>query len=471
MKVCIIAEGSYPYITGGVSSWVHSLIQSMPEHDFVIYAIAAQERSKGKYKYKVPANVVHIQEVFLDAYLREQGQWGTNYKTNEEQQKSFINLLGGEDLVDWPEVFAILRNKKFRSAIDFLMSKDYFDLLEQLCLKYYPQVPFTEMFWTVRSMVLPLFQIIRQPVPEADIYHAVSTGYAGIIGSLGKQLYHKPLIITEHGIYSREREEEIIKAVWVKGYFKDVWIHYFYTLSKCAYQYADKVVTLFHRNKEIQLELGCAAEKIEIVPNGVKLELFADIPLKSPDDKEVLIGAFVRVVPIKDIKTLIHSFALVKEEIPEAKLYIMGPNEEDEEYYEECVQLVKALHLEDVCFTGEIQVREYIGKMDVLVLTSISEGQPLVILEGMAAAKPFVTTDVGSCKELLLGGPDDELGEAGIVVSVMHYEQIAKAIIQLCRNEKRRIQMGEIGKRRASNGYTHKQFIDAYRSIYQACGV
>ena len=164
---------------------------------------------------------------------------------------------------------------------------------------------------------------------------------------------------------------------------------------------------------------------------------------------------------------MLHSFAVVKEEVPGAKLYIMGPYSEDQAYYEECLQTVEILKLEDVYFTGEVQVREHIGRMDILMLTSISEGQPLVVLEGMAAGKPFVTTDVGSCKELLLGREDD-FGEAGIVVPVMHYEQIGQAVIDLCRDEPRRLAMGDAGRRRVGSNYRHEQFIQAYRQIYDA---
>ena len=43
MKICLIAEGCYPYVAGGVSSWVQMLIEGMPEHRFVIYTIGANE--------------------------------------------------------------------------------------------------------------------------------------------------------------------------------------------------------------------------------------------------------------------------------------------------------------------------------------------------------------------------------------------------------------------------------------------
>lgn len=425
MKICIVAEGSYPYITGGVSSWIHLLANKMPEHEFVIYTIAAQKRMQGQFKYELPTNVVEVKEAFLDTYLEDEGKWGRRFSLDEEQKQNLKALLGQTGELQWESFFQMLRNLRIQNTSDFILSKDFFDVLEELCTERYPSVPFTEMFWTVRSMILPLLIIIREEIPQADLYHSVSTGYAGIVGALAKVVTGKPFLLTEHGIYSREREEEIIKAQWVKGYFKDLWIQYFYRLSSCAYEISDCVTTLFHRNKEIEIELGCEATKIDIIPNGVNIDDYRNLP-QAEDDGKIRIGAIVRVVPIKDIKTLIQSFVLIKQEVPNSILYIMGPQDENEDYYHECLQLVDSLQVQDVIFTGTVNIKEYVGKMDLLMLTSISEGQPLAMLEGMAAGKPFVSTNVGSCRELL-DGLDDGIGKAGFVVPVMHYEQLAQA--------------------------------------------
>lgn len=468
MKICMIAEGSYPYVTGGVSSWMHSLITQMPEHEFIIYAIGAQSKQKGKFKYQLPRNVVEVKEVFLDAYIDEPGEWGHRFRLTPGQTEDLKSLLGGEGNVNWSSIFDLLRTEKFRVAADFLSSKDYFDILEDLCRSKYSLVPFTEMFWTVRSMILPLFMTIRNDVPKADLYHSVSTGYAGVVGALAKHLHGSPLILTEHGIYSREREEEIIKADWVKGYFKDLWIRYFYTLSGCIYNTADQIITLFNRNKEIQIELGCDISKISIIPNGVNVTDYVDLPQASDQDK-IRIGAIVRLVPIKDIKTMLQSFALVKREIANAELTIMGPTEEDPEYYQECLQMVESLQLQNVIFTGPVHVKDYLGQMDLLVLSSISEGQPLAVLEGMACGKPYVTTNVGSCKELLLG-VDDGIGPAGFVTPVMNYEPMAQNMIKLCKSRSLREEMGRNAIERVSRYYKHQDFITNYRRLYALLG-
>ncbi|CAH1218024.1 hypothetical protein PAECIP111893_04348 [Paenibacillus plantiphilus] len=467
MKICIVAEGSYPYVTGGVSSWIHSLITSMPQHQFIIYAIGAEERNRGNFKYTMLDNVVEVKESFLDVYLREEDCWGRSFHLSAQERQALQLLIAGDPGTDWQKLFQLLRDQRWKTPTEFLMSHDYFDVLSELCRERYEQLPFREMFWTVRSMLLPLMQLLREPIPEADIYHAVSTGYAGVIASFGKERYGKPMLLTEHGIYSREREEEIIKADWVKGYFKDIWIQFFYGLSHCAYNCADEVITLFKRNQEIEIELGCPADKITIIPNGVRVSDYEGLPAKGPDDPEIHIGAIVRVVPIKDIKTMLACFALVKRELPQAVFTIMGPYDDDMEYYEECLELLKLLDAKDIHFTGSVNIKSYIGKMDVIVLTSISEGQPLAILEALAAGKPCVTTDVGSCRELL-HGRDDSFGPAGFVAPVMNEEELAAAIISLCRNDKLRMELGSNGKQRMSAEYTHDMFITRYDALYHS---
>jgi polysaccharide biosynthesis protein PelF len=466
MRICMVAEGSYPYITGGVSSWIHSLISSMPQHEFIIYAIGAEEKNRGKFKYKLPPNVVEVKESFLDVFLREEDVWGKSYRLTADERQSIQSLISG-DGTDWATLFKLLRDNRWGGSTEFLMSRDYFDALSELSRERYSQLPYRELFWTVRSMLLPLMQLLREPIPEADLYHTASTGYAGIIASFGKVLYGRKMLLTEHGIYSREREEEIIKADWVQGYFKDLWIQFFYGLSRCAYDYADQVVTLFGRNLEIAVELGCPEEKISIVPNGVRLADYTALPQKDEDDAALHIGAIVRVVPIKDINTMLGSFAIVKREIPEAVFTIMGPTDEDPEYYKECLELVELLGLQDVTFTGTVNIKEYLGKMDVIALTSISEGQPLSVLEAMAAGKPCVTTDVGSCRELLQGRGDG-IGPCGLVAPVMNEEEIAAALISLGRNTRQRQEMGRNGRLRIEQEYTHDSFISRYLSLYQS---
>ncbi len=74
MRICVILEGCYPYVTGGVSTWIHQYMKAMPQHEFVIWALGADASQKGKYKYELPDNVVEVHEVFLNDALKKAGK-------------------------------------------------------------------------------------------------------------------------------------------------------------------------------------------------------------------------------------------------------------------------------------------------------------------------------------------------------------------------------------------------------------
>lgn len=464
MRVCIFAEGSYPHILGGVSSWINNFIKAFPDTEFVIMAIGAESRNRGQFKYELPDNVVEVKEVFLDEIRRENSRRKISYDLTPKQKEALSGLIGGVS-ISWPTVFHLFGQKPFKQAADFFMSKEFFNIIQEVYRRDYPYTPFNEFIWTMRSMYLTLFHLLMQDIPEADLYHTVSTGYAGVLGAFAKHLTNRPLIVSEHGIYTREREEEIIKADWVKGYYKDMWIKYFYNFSSCAYESADRVTSLFSLNRELQIDIGCPPEKIEVIPNGVTPEAYAGLDQAKEEDC-LYIGAIVRVVPIKDIKTMLRAFSVVNDSGVKAKFYVMGPIDENRDYFEECVDMARYLKLDNLEFTGTIDIRKYIGKMDMLVLTSISEGQPFSIIEGMAAGKPYVATNVGDCRGLVMG-PEDHYGPAGFIEYVMDYEGIGNSIIRLCHDEALRTEMGQNGRRRVESRFRLDDVLESYRILYE----
>ena len=258
----------------------------------------------------------------------------------------------------------------------------------------------------------------------------------------------------------------MIKADWVAGIYKNIWIEQFKKMSALAYLRADKVTSLYEHARELQMDLGCPKEKTIITPNGINVERLSDLPGKKEEDMEyVNVGAVLRVTPIKDVKTMIQAFAFAKKKVANLKLWIMGPCDEDEEYAGECFELVETLQAEDIVFTGRIDVREYLGRMDFTILTSISEGQPLTILESYAAKKPVIATDVGNCRELIYG-EDDGYGQAGILTHIMNLDEISMAMVELALDQEKRKRFGENGYRRLMSRYKIQDMKKQYKEIY-----
>ncbi len=463
MRICLLLEGSYPYVRGGVSTWVDGFIRSTPEYEYILWTIAESEVKRGDFAYDLPSNVIKVHEHFLDSTLKMQGKTFRNSHLPRNVKEAVAQLIMGKD-PDW-----IILNDYFgknpQKAIQLFMSEDFLKILEDFALEQYPFVSFTDLFWTVRSMYLPILSLIGSEIPEADMYHSLSTGYAGVLGALSAIKHNKPYVLTEHGIYTREREEEILRADWVIPYFKELWISMFYMFSRFAYQTAHQVTSLFKRASLVQQEMGCALEKCTVVNNGIQVDSFSSIPPKA-ESEWIDIGAIVRIAPIKDIKTMIYTFSRLKQEIEKVRLYILG-NIDDEEYFQECKELVEYLEVEDVYFEGLVDVKEYLARFDFTLITSISEGQPFAAIESMAASRPLVATNVGSIKELLDGDERDDFGKAGLYAPPMHQTSLLSAMLHMCRNKELRHRMGTNGQKRIQKLYDHETMVENYQKVYE----
>jgi glycosyltransferase involved in cell wall biosynthesis len=148
---------------------------------------------------------------------------------------------------------------------------------------------------------------------------------------------------------------------------------------------------------------------------------------------------------------------------------VLGPTEEDPEYFRECEEMVEHLGLgETFSFVGRVNLREYLGRVDAIALTSISEAQPLVLLEAGASGIPSVATDVGSCRDIIEGRPDEDppLGPAGFVTPLANPLATAKRLAALLTDTELRARCGEAIRRRTELYYNKKTVDQLYRTLY-----
>jgi glycosyltransferase involved in cell wall biosynthesis len=356
-----------------------------------------------------------------------------------------------------------------------------FDLLRyDLYQRISPDAPFMDFFWHFRAMHIPLLRLLAAPCPRAAVYHAVATGYAGVVGAVASHRTGRPLVVTEHGIYARERELELSRASWIQDVDTDgtgrasrpsplrrIWSHYFHMLSRIAYRRAARLVTLSEVNRSKQLADGADRRKTEVVPNGVDPGAWRGAARPASGER-MRVGFVGRVVPIKDVITLIRACHLAREEV-DLEVWIVGPVDEDPAYAARCRAMVQSLGLEEhVRFLGPQRVAEIYPQLDLVLLTSLSEGQPLVILEAFAAGLPVVATDVGACRELVEGADDVDRhhGPSGIVTRVANPAETAAALVRLARHPELRAAMGRAAVARVSARYQLGQVVASYDSLY-----
>jgi glycosyltransferase involved in cell wall biosynthesis len=176
-----------------------------------------------------------------------------------------------------------------------------------------------------------------------------------------------------------------------------------------------------------------------------------------------------RIVPIKDVRTFILAAEILSKLVPDVEAIIIGPEDEDPHYAAECRALVRQGRLERVVtFEGRVpDIVGYYERADIFALTSISEAQPLALLEAGAAGLPAVTTDVGSCRDILgLTGDPEGRGPGGYVVPPGDPRAFAEAAAKLLLDRALRRRMGEAMRERVGRIYNQKRVRKLYADFY-----
>ena len=479
--VCIIVEGAYPFVPGGVSSWIDWLIKTQPDLTFCVVALLPRPAG-AKPRYVRPPNVTGFQVVYLQDFgarpvkrLRVPGETDALAIA-----LSRLTTVGGAD--ELSDASAKLASVRRTISLPVLFNSPVaWRLVERMYAIEMPFASFLHYFWGWRALLGGLFATLECPLPPARIYHTISTGYAGVLAARAALETGRPALLTEHGIYTNERRIELLMADWVadtvdKGHalddprfdLRDMWVRAFEAYARTCYEACAEVITLYGDNQRLQRVLGADPARLRVIANGIDLDRFAAIT-PAPEGSPHAIALIGRVVPIKDVKTYIRAARHLAARLPSLKAYIIGPTDEDEAYADECRQLVRDLKLEAVVeFTGAVNIVQYLPKVQVVVLTSLSESQPLVVLEAGASGIPFVATNVGSCREILEGRPDEipNLGAGGIITDVVDDAAIADAVERLLRDPSLRHAYGQNLKRRVSATYTSQQAAAAYSALY-----
>lgn len=480
--VCIIAEGSYPYYAGGVAQWVHELIGAQSELTFHVITLVPPHPNL-KFYYKFPKNVIHHSTYVVQELPEGASSSHLNAPFWEILHQTLKGLIESPSYEDFEPILKLFQQK--RELLGKRILCESMDTWE-LFLKIYHDVdrssPFKAYFATIYTLSRSLYSMLLPVLPRAKIYHALCTGYAGFILYRAKKELKVPCIITEQGIYTNERRIEIFMADWIavmgsldlalerkKKTLKDFWLNSFFSMARACYGSCDEIISTFDGNQTVQVAGGADPRKISTIVHGIHFSDYAD--LRKQRRSSVKSVAFVgRVVPIKDVKTFILACLLVKQEEPDVQLFIAGSTDEDPEYFIECLELAKNIGLSNhLQFLGHINFKEFLATIDLLVLTSISEAQPLVILEAGAAGIPSIATNVGGCAQLLYGADNEQpqLGSGGIVTDLKNPEATAQAILKMIRDPEFYRKCSETIAARIEKYYIFQDEQDNYKKIYQ----
>ncbi|MBA7659559.1 Alpha-monoglucosyldiacylglycerol synthase [subsurface metagenome] len=320
----------------------------------------------------------------------------------------------------------------------------YRNISNTLATKYRLSVP--------RGMSLA----IRRKINSFDIIHLHNfRTFQNILIHHYAKKYDIPYVLQAHGslttFFHKRWLKRIFDVIWGRRILKDV----------------SKVFALTPIEAEQYKNMGVSEHKIEIVPNGLDLSEFDNLPERGEfrtkyglDANQKIILFLGRIHRIKGLDLLIKVFSDLAKFLDDVKLVIAGP---DDGYLTSLKKLVADSEIsEKVLFTGPLygqeKLKAYVDA-DVYILPSFYETFPMTLLEAMACGTPVIVTD--RC-----GIADVINGQAGLVVPY-DKDQLRDALLHMLSDDQMRLRFGEKGKLLVREKFNWEKIAEQVEGVYR----
>ncbi|WP_406266692.1 GT4 family glycosyltransferase PelF [Streptomyces sp. NBC_00191] len=461
--VTMLTEGTYPHIHGGVSTWCDQLVRGMPEVDFHVVALTGTGREP--VTWELPPNVYRHTAFPLwgpvpgrrrPLHGRERRRFTDVY---ERFLLSVLDPSAGCDFGEGLDQLAeFARAGRLSSALrseSVLRSLIWIWTMPHLRIS--ASRPTVHDALTATDLLEHALRPLAARLPDDSIAHAVSAGLATLPALAAQRFEGVPFLLTEHGIYLRERylgyrveaQRAPVKALML-GFYRE--------LNTLGYRRADLITPCNQYNRRWEKRGGAPEDRIRTVYNGVDPHAF---PQAGPEPDVPTISWAGRIDPIKDLETLIRAYAIVRAELPETRLRLFGGVPAGGEAYRTRLEKLAAeLGVVDgIAWEGRVSdVARAYASGSVVLLSSISEGFPFSLIEAMSCGRATVSTDVGGVREAV--------GDTGLVVPPREPAVMAEATLGLLGDAGRRAELGRLARQRVVDRFTLRRSVDGFRRIY-----
>jgi glycosyltransferase involved in cell wall biosynthesis len=298
-------------------------------------------------------------------------------------------------------------------------------------------------------VTLRLAQFLRHE--QVDLLHAHQ--YAPFFYALASRLVFRrpPILFTEHG-----------RA------FPDYPRHKRIVANRLLLERRDRVVGVGQSVRQALIRNeGIPAERVAVIYNGVNLSTFANGSVDrravrhemGVDAGDWVVILVARLDPLKDLATAVRTLAQVVRRRPDARLVLVGEGPERGMVEDLVRQHDLTGHVRLLGLRSD--VARLLHAADVFLLTSVSEGIPVTVLEAMAAGLPVVSTQVGGVGEII------EDGRTGLLASAGDDQRLAQKILYLADQADLRRQIGCQGRERVRALFSEEQMHASYVRLYR----
>ncbi|MFF5977357.1 DUF3492 domain-containing protein [Streptomyces olindensis] len=507
MRIGLLTEGGYPYVSGDARLWCDRLVRGLAQHEFDVYALSRSQEQEDEGWVPLPPNVRRVRTAPL--WMAEDDDVVLGRRARRRFRECFGELAAvlcgasGGSSVGVSVGVSVSGGTSTREADRFanalyglaelardegglagaLRSESAVRTLERACrapgahrAAREARVPdllavATYVERALRPLSLDWYE--DNGLGAVDLCHAASGGTAVLPGLLARHFTGVPLLVTEYGVRLRTH---YLTAPDAPPAVRSLLAAFHGRLAAEAYARAEIVTAGNTHARRWQERCGADRGKLRTVYPGMDARPFADVG-ESPDcaDPDTLVWVG-RVEPAKDLVSLLHAFAEVRKRQPRTRLRIVGApaGVEGAAYLGHCRTLAAQLFPDEadgphaagdnpVSFE-EIGGPELPGAADayasgaVTVLSSVVEGFPLSLVEAMLCGRVTVSTDVGAVTEVI--------GGTGLVVPPRNPQALAEACVALLRDPERRARLGAAARARALELFTVEQNIEAFHGSY-----
>ncbi|MFI6336986.1 DUF3492 domain-containing protein [Streptomyces sp. NPDC050535] len=518
MRIGLLTEGGYPYVSGDARLWCDRLVRGLGQHEFDIYALSRSERQEDEGWIQLPPQVSRVRTAplwmaeddgavygrrarrrFAEAY----GELAAALCEGSEAAAVGTATSGSARAADGSGNAGAAEADRFGSALYELaeLARDEGGLIGALrsegavraleCACRAPGALRAARAARVPDLLTVAAHVERALRPlsldwyegdgldSVDLCHATAGGTAALPGLLARHFSGVPLLVTEYGVQLRAHYLESA-AVGDVPAVRALLAAFHGRLTSEVYRAAAVITPGNTHARRWQERCGADRAKLRTVYPGMEASRFAEVG-ESPEtagyaDPETLVWVG-RIEPAKDLISLLHSFAEIRKDEPKTRLRIVGAPADGPEgatYLAHCKALAAQLFPDEatgVHAVGDNPVSfEEIGGPEVpslpeayasgavIVLSSVVEGFPISLVEAMFCGRATVSTDVGAVVEVI--------GGTGLVVPPRNPRALAEACVALLRDPERRGRLGAAARARALELFTVEQNITAFHGIY-----
>ena len=322
------------------------------------------------------------------------------------------------------------------------------------CIRWVPEMSRSVNPWRNLRALYHLVRLIRSERPLIVHTH---TAMAGTLGRLAALICGVPIIVhTFHGNSLRH-------------YFSPLASRFFLYVERALARVSDAICVVAPQQlEELSQHFRIAArDKFRVVPLGLHLEPYLSIREPPASPPPLVVGWFGRLVPVKNVPLLLAVAEEVLRRTDEVVFLVAGDGPER-----------RALQQAADRFRGRIvwlgwqqDITPLLARCHVLLQTSLNEGTPLALIQGMAAGRPFLSTPVGGVLDMV-SGPVLRNGAgccwfANAVLAEASPEAFAHALIEFSRNPAIIADMGLKAREFACAHYRQEALVRNLASLYQ----